>query len=256
MNEYVGIKALIVDNEPLARKRIRNLLKAHPEFSVVGESSNGREALSSIRQLAPDLVFLDMQMPEVDGLSFIKSQAPGDIPLIIFVTAYDNYGLEAFDSHAVDYLLKPFDQQRFDEALQQVKARLTMNEGGAQETQLSALVNRLEIESKYLKQLSIRTDGRIFLVKVANIDWIEAERNYVRLHVRQESHLRRVAIRSMEAQLDLTKFRRIHRSTIVNMDSIKELRSAAGGDYQVVLRNGTELPLSRSYHRNIHEFLG
>ncbi len=256
MNESVEIKALIVDDEPLARKRIRNLLKAHPEFSVVGESSNGREALSAIRQLAPDLIFLDMQMPEVDGLSLIKSQTPDEMPLVIFVTAYDNYGVDAFDSHAVDYLLKPFDQQRFDEALQQAKDRLMMNEGSAQETQLSAFVNRLELESKYLKHLSIRTEGRIFLVKVVNIDWIEAERNYVRLHVQQESYLRRVAIRRMESQLDPAKFRRIHRSTIVNMDSIKELRSAAGGDYQVVLRNGTELPLSRNYHRNLHEFLG
>lgn len=254
MSEVGEIKALIVDDEPLARRRIKMLLASHPEVSVIGESTNGREALSAIDNFAPDLIFLDMQMPEMDGLSFIKSQSSERLPLIIFVTAYDTYGLAAFEAHAIDYLLKPYDQQRFDKALRHAKARLKTEEETTQGAQLAALINRLEGESKYLKQLSIRIDGRILLIEVENIDWIEAERNYVRLHVARESFMRREPIGSLETQLDPARFRRIHRSAIVNMDAIRELHSASGGDYKILLRNEKTLTLSHTYQGNLPEF--
>lgn len=250
------IKVLIVDDEPLARRRIRSLLAKHSEMQIVSECSNGLEALEAIELKQPDLIFLDMQMPEMDGLTLIKNKNPDDLPFVIFVTAYNNYGLAAFDAHAVDYLLKPFDPQRFDEAIEQAKERLALKSRISGQEILSELFNRLEVQSSYLKQISIRNDGRIFLVKTENLEWIEAERNYVRLHVGEQSYLRREAISSIEAQLDPAHFRRVHRSAIVNINFIKELRLVSEGDYQIILLNGRKLVLSRSCQKNLPEFLG
>lgn len=250
------IKVLVVDDEPLARKRIRVLLDEHADMKIVGECANGREALAATRDLAPDLVFLDIQMPEINGLQVVGSVADEKRPLFIFVTAYSQHGLKAFDADVVDYLLKPFDQERFDLAVGRAKDRLASARRRDQQNDLLDFINRFERESKYLKQISIRNDGRIFLIKVEDICWIEAERNYVRLHVGDAVYSRREAIGSLEAQLNPEMFRRIHRSSIVNLDFIKELRTTPGGDYQVFLRNGENLVLSQNYQKNLREFLG
>ncbi|HEX8265659.1 MAG TPA: response regulator [Pyrinomonadaceae bacterium] len=256
MKKSPSIRALIIDDEPLARKRIRSLLKNYPEIEPVGECANGRQAVEAIQENAPDLIFLDVQMPGMDGLTLVKTVSPELMPLVIFVTAFENYGLAAFEAHAVDYLLKPFDEERFEKAIRQAKNRLAMEQPDGLPKDIARVAVNLERAAGYLKHFAIRSEGRVFLVKTETIDWIEADRNQVRLHVGEEFHLRREAISSIEEQLDPANFRRIHRSAIVNMNSIKELRSSPGGEYQVVLKNGKNLVLSRKYQANMHEFLG
>jgi two-component system LytT family response regulator len=175
--------------------------------------------------------------------------------LFIFVTAFKQHGLTAFDTEAVDYLLKPFDRARFEKAVDQAKIRLTTAKQNNQQIDLLNFISQLEQEAKYLKQIVIRTDGRIFLIKIEDIDRIEAERNYVRLYVGENSYLRREAIGSLELQLDPKIFRRIHRSTIINLNAVKELRVSSGGDYHVILHNSENLVLGHSYQKNLREFL-
>lgn len=246
------MKVLIVDDEPLARKRISTLLAKFVDVDIVGECANGKDALEAIETSSPDLMFLDVQMPEMDGLSVIGSRANETLPLVIFVTAYADYGLDAFNAHAVDYLLKPFDQKRFDTAMEKARARLRENNSPID---LPEIVSRIERQADYRKHISIRQDGRIFLVKTEKIEWIAAEKNYVRLYVGKESYLRREGIGNVEEQFDPAQFRRVHRSAIVNINFIKELRIAPGGDYQIVLLNGEELTLSHTYQKNLPEFL-
>jgi two-component system LytT family response regulator len=195
-------------------------------------------------------------MPGMDGLTLVKTLDPNLMPLVIFVTAFDNYGLAAFENYAVDYLLKPFDEERFEKALRQAKSRLAMNQSDEYPTNLAAIAAGLKRTASYLKHFAVRAEGRIFLVKTETIDWIEADRNQVRLHVGEKFHLRREAISSVEKHLDPAQFRRIHRSAIVNMNAVKELHSSPNGEYQVVLHNGTNLILSRKYQSNLYEFLG
>jgi two-component system, LytTR family, response regulator len=249
------IKVLIVDDEPLARRRIRSMLGDYAEMQVIGECSNGVEALAAISRMKPDLVFLDIQMPEMDGLELISKIKENTTPLFILVTAYSQHGLTAFDLEAVDYLLKPFDHGRFEKAVNFAKSRLVSIRQQEQQANLLNLINQLESEVKYLKQIAIRSEGRIFLVKTEDIAWIEAERNYVRLHVGENSYLRREAIGNLELQLDPQIFRRIHRSAIVNLNLIKELQISPGGEYRVVLNSGESLILSQTYQKNLSEFL-
>ena len=250
------IRALIVDDELLARQALRVMLSDDPETEIIAECGSGREAVSIIREQSPDIVFIDIQMPEMDGLSVIKNQADKLLPLVIFVTAYDNYGLAAFDSHAVDYLLKPFDQRRFEKAFEKAKARLSLDTKPNLPIDLTEAINQISSQVNYSKHFAIRQDKRVFLIKTEEIEWIEAERNYVRLYAGGESYLMREAIGIIEGQLDPNEFRRVHRSAIVNMNFIRELQSTSGGDYQIVLRNGKELILSRTYQKNLPEFLG
>jgi two-component system LytT family response regulator len=255
MNSLPQIKVLIVDGEPSARKRIRTLLEKYPEISVISETSSGSEAVSIIQESNPDLVFLDVEISEMDGLAIINSETHEYAPLIILVTASDSYGLEAFEAGVVDYLLKPFDEARFNNAIQRTFKLLSARKSDGQ-SQLSALIESLAGKtSKYLKQVTIRNGNRIFLVKSEEIDWIEAERNYVRIHSKGQTYLRRESIGNIESQLDPARFRRIHRSTIVNLDSVRELQSAKSGEYKVILRMGAELTLSRNFHSNMSEFL-
>lgn len=254
MKESQPIKALIVDDEPLARKRIRALLKNHPEIEAIGECANGLEAVQAIEENAPDLMFLDVQMPGIDGLTLVQTVSPELMPLVIFVTAFESYGLAAFDAHAVDYLLKPFDEERFEKAIRQAKNRLAMRQTDEPAADLAGIAVNLGRENGYLKHFAIRSKGRVFLVKTETIDWIEADRNQIRLHVGRECHIRREAIGTAEKSLDPAQFRRIHRSAIVNMNAVKELRTTPGGEYQIILNNGTNLVLSRKYQANMHEF--
>ncbi|MDQ4122389.1 MAG: LytTR family DNA-binding domain-containing protein [Acidobacteriota bacterium] len=248
------IKALIVDGEPSAQNKIRTLLKDYPEVSVIGETNNGSEAVSIIQESSPDLIFLDIELLGTNGLSIIQDGINEHAPLIILISESDNYGLAAFEAGVVDYLLKPFNEVRLNEAIQRVVKQLSVQKDDDQ-LQLSALIESLVGKPpRYLRQITSRSGNRIFLVKVEDIAWIEAERNYVRIHSNGNSYLRRESIGNIESQLDPTKFRRIHRSAIVNLDFVRELQSAKNGDYKVILHSGGELTLSRSFHANMREF--
>jgi two-component system LytT family response regulator len=255
MTDAGKIRALIADDEPLARRRIRRMLAHHTDIEIIGESANGREAITAIRDHAPDLVFLDVQMPELDGFRVLEAIGTEGMPLVIFVTAYDQYALRAFEVYALDYLLKPFDRQRFDKALQRAKARL-VNERSDINQRALALLEELRAQSSHIERIVIKSGGRAFFLKTDEIDWVEAEGKYVRLHVGKESYLVREAISSLEAQLDSKKFLRIHRSTIVNIDRVRELQPWFHNEYRVILRDGTELMLSRSCRKKLGDLLG
>ena len=255
MTDIVKIRALIVDDEPLARRRIRRMLAHHADVEIIGDSANGGDAILLIRNQAPDLVFLDVLMPEMDGFAVLEALDAEALPLIIFVTAYDQYALRAFEVYALDYLLKPFDRQRFDKALQRAKARLA-NERSDINQRALALLEELRAQTSHVERMVIKSGGRAFFLKTDEIDWIEAEGKYVRLHVGKESYLVREAISGLESQLDPKKFLRIHRSTIVNIDRVRELQPWFHNEYRVILRDGTELMLSRSCRKKLGDLLG
>jgi len=250
------IRTLIVDDEPLARRRIRRMLAHDPEVAIVGDCSNGRDAIAAIKSESPDLIFLDVQMPEVDGFDVLASTETKRPPLVIFVTAYDQYALRAFEVAAVDYLVKPFDRRRFEGALERAKSRLASGRESDLNQQTLALLAELRAQSSHVERLVIKAGGRAFFLKTGEIDWIEAEGKYVRLHVGKESYLLREAIGSMEGQLDPRKFPRIHRSTIVNIERVRELQPWFHNEYRVILKDGTELMLSRSCRKRLGELLG
>jgi two-component system, LytTR family, response regulator len=258
MSEAKKIRTLIVDDEPLARRRIQRMLMRYPEVEVIGECANGREAIAAIREQQPALVFLDIQMPEVDGFAVLEAISADELPLIIFVTAYDQYAIRAFDVYALDYLLKPFDRRRFDKTMQRVKSRLPdeRQERSDLSERTLALLEEMRAQQSHLERMVIKSNGRAFFLKTEEIDWIEAEGKYVRLHVGKDSYLVREAISQIEAQLDAKRFLRIHRSTIVNLDRVRELQPWFHNDYRVILRDGTELMLSRSCRKRLGELLG
>jgi two-component system LytT family response regulator len=250
------IRALIVDDEPLARERILDLLADDAEVEVVGECGDGMAALAAIERHRPDLLFLDVQMPELDGFGVLEAIDETKAPVIIFVTAYDQYALRAFEVHALDYLLKPFDRERFDKALQRAKHQIARERAGAVNQELVALLTRLKARPKPLERLVIKSAGRVFFLRAEEIDWIEAAANYVKLHVGKESHLLRETINGLAAKLDPDKFLRIHRSTIINLERVKELQPWFHGDYVVILKDGTQLTSSRNYREQLHKLLG
>jgi two-component system LytT family response regulator len=250
------VRVLIVDDEPLARRRLTKLLRDDAEVEVIGECANGREAIAAIETKQPDLLFLDVQMPEIDGFAVLGAIDEDKMPLVIFVTAFDKYALRAFEVHAIDYLLKPFDRARFTKAFEQAKRRLQSERGELVTARTLALLEELKAQSKYLERLIIKSGGRVFFIKSDDIDWIEAEGKYVRLHVGKDSHLLREAISSLESRLDPKKFLRIHRSHIVNIERIKELEPWFHNEYRVILRDGTKLMMSRSCRKRLGELLG
>jgi two-component system LytT family response regulator len=256
MNADRKIRALVVDDEPLARRRVRKLLASDPDVEVIDDCANGYEAKNAIARQAPDLVFLDVQMPGLDGFAVLESLEPQAVPYVIFVTAFDRYAIKAFEVSAVDYLLKPFDRKRFDKSLQRAKARLVAERGSDLNQRTLALLEELRATSRYLERLLIKSSGRAFFLKIDEIDWIEAEGKYIRVHAGRESYLLREGIGAMEPQLDPRRFLRIHRSTIVNIDHIKELQPWFHHEYRVILRDGTELMLSRSCRKRLAELLG
>jgi two-component system LytT family response regulator len=250
------IQALIVDDERLARKRIRSLLKNERDVEVVGECADGAEALAAIRKQSPDLVFLDVQMPEMDGFQVLQEVGGDRMPAVVFVTAYDKYALRAFEVHALDYLLKPFDEDRFGEALRRAKEQVLGGSNGELHGRLIALIEHLRSGERYVDRLLVKASGRVLFLKTEDIDWIEAAGNYVRLHVGKESHLLRETMNTIETRLDPAHFLRIHLSTIVNLDRIKEMQPWFSGEYVVLLKDGTELRLSRGYRDKFDERLG
>jgi two-component system LytT family response regulator len=242
------LRALIVDDEPLARERVRTLLAAEPDVETVGECSDGAEAVAAIERLAPDLVLLDVQMPEVDGFEVLQAIPAGRLPAVIFITAYDRYALKAFEVHALDYLLKPFDRERFGLALDRARAQFAR--GGTSEPvaqRLLELLEHLRAERQHARRLVVRESGRVFFLDVAEIDWVEAVGNYARLHVGKRSHLLRETMKVLEGRLDPERFVRVHRSSIVNVERIRLVETTRRGDHGVVLVDGTHLAASRGY---------
>jgi two-component system LytT family response regulator len=250
------IRTLIVDDEPLARQRLRKLLEADADIAIAGECADGREALAALRELRPDLVFLDVQMPGMDGFGVLQGLGGAVTPVVIFVTAHDRYALKAFEVHALDYLLKPFDKARFAAALGRAKAQIGQGSAAALNERLHALLQTVEQRRGGPERLMVKSAGRIFFVRIADVDWIEAAGNYVRLHVGEEDHLLRESLTALEKMLDPARFVRIHRSTIVNLERIRELQPAFHGDYVIILSSGAELPLARSCRHKLEEALG
>jgi two-component system LytT family response regulator len=250
------IRTLVVDDEPMARERILSLLTQESDVEVIGECGDGVQAVSVIQQHSPDLVFLDVQMPGCDGFGVIQHIGPDRMPTVVFVTAYDEYALKAFEVHALDYLLKPFGKDRFQETLKHAREHLERRRAGELGRRLLALVHDLKPEPPRLDRLVVKSGGRVFFLRTEEIDWIEAAGNYVRLHLGEESHLFRETMNGMESRLDGRRFARIHRSRIVNTERIKELQPWFNGEYVVILRNGTRLTLSRGYREKLQEQLG
>jgi two-component system LytT family response regulator len=242
------LRILIVDDESVARRRIRRLLAAEPDVAVIGECGDGASAIATIGAERPNLVFLDVQMPERDGFEVLQALPTPELPAILFVTAYDRYALRAFDVHAIDFLLKPFTRERFRIALARARERLERRDRDAG---LAALAASLRERPRYLSRVPVRTAGRIVLVDLTTVDWLEAADNYVLLHVRSGEYLLRETLAALEAQLDPDRFARIHRSAIVQIDRIVELHPATHGDFDVLLRDGTRLTLSRTWRERL-----
>jgi len=251
------IRTLIADDEPLARERIRALLAEQGDVEVVGEARDGEEAVQAILSQAPDLVFLDIQMPRMDGFEVIRTVGADNMPLIVFVTAYDQHALKAFDVRALDYLLKPFDRDRFTESIGRVRDAIEHSGSDEIGRRLLEIVRELKPGTPPRSdRLVIKSAGRLFFLRIAEIDWVEAAGNYVKLHVGTEEHLLRETMNGIEQKLDPDTFFRIHRSRIVNMERIKELQPWFNGEYVVILHNGTKLTLSRGYREKLQERLG
>jgi len=248
----VVIKAILVDDEPLARQRLRQMLSSHPAIQVIQECSNGIEAVQAIEELSPDLVFLDVQMPELDGFGVVEAVGVDRMPPTLFVTAYDQYALRAFEVHALDYLMKPFDRERFDEALERVRRWFA---GPTDHQNMEAMINQIRKDRPAADRLLVRSGNRHLFVKISSIQWVEAEDNYVRLHVEGTSYLVRQTMAGMLERLDDRRFRRIHRSAIVNLDFVKELQPWSSGEYLVIMKDGTELTLSRTFREQFAEWL-
>jgi two-component system LytT family response regulator len=249
------IRVCIVEDEPLARERIRTLLATVPDVEVVAECANDGDAVAVIRDARPDLLFLDVQMPVMDGFDVLQALGDAVPRSVVFVTAHDQDALRAFDVHALDYLLEPFDGRRFAKALQRVRAGLARETPAVNERLLS-LLEDLRRQKRARQRIVLKNAGRVSFLEVDEIDWVEAEGNYVRLHVGAHSHLLRETMKGIQARLDGERFIRIHRSAIVNTDRIKELHPLFHGEYAVILRDGTRLTSSRGPDNKLRRVLG
>lgn len=288
----VRVRVLIVDDEALARQRVRRLLQNEADVEIVGEAESGNEAVTMIREMRPDLVCLDVQMPGLDGFGVLREIEGGPVPMVLFVTAYDEHAQRAFDVHAVDYVLKPVDGERFRAAFDKARKQRAnavaaerlgelletvrrLADGGAAEARdgasaLSTLAGGMaqnasaapsangaaSANGRYASRILVKQDGRMFFVKTTEIDWIEADRNYVRLHVGKTAHTIRERISHLEETLDPRLFARIHRSTIVNLNRVREMQQWFSGDYVVILEDGTRLRLSRHYRDRVEKQVG
>jgi len=240
------IRTLIVDDEPLARQRLRLLSDQEPDLELLAECGSGAEALAAIERDPPDLLFLDVQMPEMDGFALLAAIPPRPVPVVIFVTAFDQHALKAFEVQALDYLLKPFTTARFRETVQRVREQVAVRSGNpAWSRVLLELTGRNPAGNNYLTRLSVKTPDRIFFLKTEQIDYIESAGNYVAVQAGRETHIVRDTISAPKERLDPEKFLRISRSAIVNLDAIKELQSHFQGQHTVVLQNGKHLAMSR-----------
>jgi len=241
----MNVRALIVDDEPLARRSILRLLKDHLDVVVIGECGDGGTAVKTLRAEKPDLVLLDIQMPEMDGFEVVRQIGPEKMPATIFITAYDRYALRAFDTNALDYLLKPMERSRFEKALLRAKERIGEKSQRQVSERIMAALEQMKRQEEYLERLPVAENGRILLVRTREIDWIEAEGNYCRLHVGQRSYEIRETLSALDRKLNPRDFARIHRSTIVNLHRIRQIQSWFHGYHLVLLEDGRELRMSR-----------
>jgi two-component system LytT family response regulator len=244
------LTVLIVDDEPLAREGLRMLLADDPEIAAVQEARNGREAVQRVREGRPDLVFLDVQMPEMDGFSVIHEIGPQEMPAVVFVTAHDQYAIRAFEINAIDYLLKPVTGERFVQSLARAKVRLRASEPD-QQNQILSLLETIASPTRYLNRIAVLSAGKTSFLYVEDVDWIRAAENYVELHVAQASHLLHVTMQTLEKSLDPETFVRIHRSLIVNLRRVKQIQPASHREYMLLLRSGVRLQSGRTYHDRI-----
>jgi len=248
------IRALIIDDEPLARERVRSLLREEPDIEVLGECANGNEAVAAIKKHSPDLIFLDVQMPGLGGFDVLRALGKEHIPLVIFVTAYDQHALKAFEVHALDYLLKPFKQTRFKQTVQRARESLASRRAGAVHQNLLDLLGQAKPATEHLTRIPVKTGDRVVFIKTDQIHYIEAAGNYLVLHTAKENHVIRETLTALEEKLDPKKFLRINRSTLVNLEQIKELQPLFKGDHAVVLLNGKQLTMTRGI-REVQEVL-
>jgi two-component system LytT family response regulator len=251
------LKVLIVDDEPFARKYISEMLNREPDIEITGEAGDGKAALKCLAKIKPDLLFLDIQMPEMDGFALLEQLDREQLPAIIFTTAYEEYAIRAFEVHALDYLLKPFDQVRFAQALQRARETLAETVPKQDETdQIAALLQAIKEKPRYLERLLVKQNGRIVFVKLDQIDWIKADDKYVHLRGANHRHMIRQTLGAIKTQLDPAKFVQINRSVIVNLDSIKELHTGFHGDHEVQLHDGSKFPLSKNHKSDLFDLLG
>ncbi len=246
------LRVMVIDDEPLVRNGITKFLKAQSGIELTEQAGDGIEAVRLIEQSRPDLIFLDVQMPEMNGFEVLACLDKVERPAVVFVTAYDRYALKAFEVHAIDYLLKPFDENRLQEALSQVRARLEDRSNGFDD-RLSALLTGFEERKNRIERFMVRSGGRIYFVDVDEVSWLEAADNYVRLHAGEKRHLIRDTIKNLEARLDPERFVRIHRSAMINVKLVAEMRPLASGDCDLILKDGTELRVSRSYRESFEK---
>ncbi len=249
-----GIRALIVDDEPLARQGIRMMLEKDRDIAEVEEARDGSQALRAILQRKPDLVFLDVQMPEMDGFEVLRRAGGASVPAVIFVTAFDKYAIEAFEVQAVDYVLKPFTPQRMRKALERSKSRLRTG-GSLLDSKVLAVLEQIAHGQEYLTRLAVKSGDATMFLEMHSVDWISAAENYVELHAGQTSHLVHVTMDRLSRRLDPAVFLRIHRSSIVNFKCIRMVRPAAHGEYILTLHNGVQLRSGRTYHASVRGLL-
>ena len=248
------LTVLIVDDERLARDGLRMLLADDPEIAAVQEAKNGHEAVQWVREGRPDLVFLDVQMPEMDGFSVVHEIGAERMPAVVFVTAHDQYAIRAFEINAIDYLLKPVTEERFVQSLARAKARLRTSEPH-RESQILSLLETMGSSSRYVKRMAVQSAGKTSFIGVEDEDWIRAAENYVELHVAQTSHLLHVAMNTLEKSLDPGTFVRIHRSLIVNLRRVKEIQPLSHGEYVLLLHSGVRLQSGRTYHQRVEALM-
>ena len=259
----MSIHALIVDDEPLARTGVRQLLESVEDVHIIGEAGDGPEAVRQIQEEDPDLVFLDVQMPEMSGLEVVREVGVDKMPMTIFVTAYDEYALDAFDAHALDYLLKPIDEERFAEALDRARTQLQRAEAEDLSDRLRAVLDRYAADEEDdrapdepLERFTVRSRKRIYFVDADDVQWIESEGDYVALCDGEEKHLIRATMKELTERLDPERFLRVHRSYIVNTNYVTELRPLDHGTYRLIMACGTPLKTSRGYRENVEALIG
>ncbi len=252
----MNIRVLIVDDEPLARKGIRRLLEKEPDIEIIGECSDGLEAVETINNEKPDIVFLDIQMPELDGFGVLEALELPQLPIIIFITAFDEFALKAFEVHALDYLLKPVKAEKFQHALQRARAVLHFKQTDQFQKQLESMLQYVSSKRQYLERLIVKDVKGIVIVYVSDVDWFEAYGDYIRIHEKGKKYLLRKTMNTLESGLNPENFARIHRSTIVQINRIKKLQPLNNGDYVIFLEDGTQLSLSRTYSKAFLEKIG
>jgi len=241
------IRTVIVDDEPLARELLVNYLKHEPGIEVVGQCANGAEAVAAVHRLQPDLLLLDVQMPDLDGFEVLQHLDPEAMPVIVFVTGRDEYALRAFEANALDYLLKPFDRQRLGTAIARARQEIGHRQSGTISGSLRSLLENMQAESRMPERFLVKVGGHVLFVKTEQIDWIEAEGNYARLHAGADVYLLRETMSALAERLDPKKFVRVHRSAIVRIERIKEMEPSEQGEYKIVLQDGTRIPMSRTF---------